>query len=126
MFFIHLHVTSWLLAFILFLIAWPLYVKGKSQTAIILHWIIRISYVIILISGSVLLYRYSQAEVWQTYSAEVIVKAAAGLWAVVMLEATLHRMKGGKPFKGFTVQLVVMFAITLILGFGRLPWGFLP
>ncbi|WP_440894891.1 YisL family protein [Amphibacillus sp. Q70] len=126
MFNMHLHVTSWLLGIILFIVTWILYNKGKTQVANVIHNVNRIIFLVILYSGFMLLYRYTQAPVWSDYGVEVIVKGVAGIWLIVVMEWFLHRYKKGVAYKGLVVQFIFMLAIVLILGFGRLPWGFLP
>ncbi|WP_067840594.1 DUF1516 family protein [Amphibacillus sediminis] len=126
MLYIHMHVGSWVLALCLFGLSWLYYVTGKLTIARVFHFIARINYLLIIFTGFMLFYRYTQAEIWSNYAPEVIVKSIAGLWVVVMLEWTLYRLTKAKPVRGFLVQLVVMLVIVLGLGFGRLPWGFLP
>ncbi|WP_017470575.1 YisL family protein [Amphibacillus jilinensis] len=125
-FYIHLHVISWLLAIILFAVNGSLYKKQKWKSGKITHMVSRVLYLLIIFTGVVLLYRYTQANVWNDYGPEVIIKSIAGLWVVVMMESIILRIKKDAPFKGFMVQWIVMLVIALVLGFGRLPWGFLP
>ncbi|GGM25170.1 UPF0344 protein YisL [Paraliobacillus quinghaiensis] len=123
---IHLHITSWVLALILFAVTYSLYKQDKQKPAKISHMITRVTYLLIIYSGGDLLYGYITSGTWDAYMAEMIVKIAAGLWVVACLEMLLVRYAKGKPIKGFFVQLIVALVIVLALGFGRLPWGLLP
>lgn len=122
----HLHVMSWIMAFILVTCILLSHLKGKEKATTIIQWINRMNYLVIVYSGGMLLYRYTQSGIWSTYGIEVIVKSLAGLWVIVAIELLLHRFQQKKSLKGITVQLVLGLMITLTLGFGRLPWGFLP
>ncbi|WP_117170861.1 YisL family protein [Paraliobacillus sediminis] len=123
---IHLHITGWVLALILFAVTFSLYKNKKQKPAKVMHMITRLSYLLILYSGGDLFYNYIVSGTWNSYMAELIIKAAAGLWVIACLEILLVRYAKGKPTKGFMVQLAVSLIIVLALGFGRLPWGFLP
>lgn len=124
--FVHLHVAAWALAFISFGFAWALYWYKKDKPAAFFHWVTRVLLASIAVTGIILVYRYITRDMMGDFGPELVVKTLSGLWAVVMMEWILYRLKRGGVFKGFVVQLVVMVAIALILGFGRLPWGFYP
>ncbi|CQR47008.1 hypothetical protein BN1058_01297 [Paraliobacillus sp. PM-2] len=123
---IHLHITSWVVALILFTISYYFYKANKHKKAKITHMITRLMYLLILYSGGDLLVGYVQSGTFSEFAAETVIKVAAGLWVIVCLELLLIRFVKGKPIKGFFVQLAVALAIVLALGFGRLPWGLLP
>ncbi|MFB1050059.1 YisL family protein [Paraliobacillus sp. JSM ZJ581] len=123
---IHLHITSWVLALILFIISYYYYKVNKQKTAKITHMVIRLLYVLILYSGGDLLVGYIQSGTFNAFAAETIIKVVAGLWVIVCMELLLVRFAKSKPIKGFFVQLTVALVIVIALGFGRLPWGVLP
>ncbi|WP_182200061.1 YisL family protein [Paraliobacillus salinarum] len=123
---IHLHITSWVLALILFAMSYYYYKVDKQKTAKITHMITRLSYLLILYSGGDLLVGYIQSGTFNSFAAETIIKVAAGLWVIACIELLLVRFAKGKPVKGFFVQLAVALVIVIALGFGRLPWGLLP
>ncbi|GAA4072686.1 YisL family protein [Amphibacillus indicireducens] len=126
MFNMHLHVTSWSLSIILFIATWLLLKQNKQQIANVLHNINRIVFLVILYTGGMLIYRYTQAPVWDNYGVEAIVKALAGVYLIFLMEWFVIRNKKGAASRGLMVQFVVVLVIVLVLGFGRLPWGFLP
>lgn len=123
---IHLHITSWVLALILFAVAFSLYKSGKAKSAKIVHMITRITYLGILYSGGDLLVGYIRSGTFNAYAAETAVKVIAGFWVITCIELLLVRYAKGKPVRGFFIQLTVALVIVLALGFGRLPWGVLP
>ncbi|MBO1003626.1 YisL family protein [Pseudogracilibacillus auburnensis] len=116
----HLHITAWVLAFILLFVVTAFYKSGKTKPGKILHMILRLDYLLILYSGGSLFASYS------SISGELIIKVIAGLWAIVAMEMITVRTNKGKPTKAFWIQFVVAALIAIILGFGRLPLGILP
>lgn len=119
----HLHITSWALGLILFIIALILYKKSSEKPATIVHMILRLVYLFIIITGGLLTWDYIQGYTMPMLG-EAIVKALAGLWLVVMMELILVSTKKGKPVTGKWVQFFIALVIVIILGFFRLPMGF--
>ncbi|MDC3417234.1 YisL family protein [Aquibacillus salsiterrae] len=115
----HLHITSWVLALILFFLALVFYKQGKKSGKI-LHMILRLDYLFILYSGGSLLSEYFTLG---TMLGEVITKSFLGLWVIAALEMILVKQSKNKPTKAFWIQFVIAFVLVLILGFGRLPMG---
>lgn len=120
---IHTHVGGWSLAIVLLLLAVIFMKSGKSKVAKILQMILRLMYVIIIISGGYLYSLYFQGG---GNLGEVTVKALAGLWVIFSMEMILVKMGKDKPTLSYWVQLIVALAIAFVLGFGRLGLGFLP
>lgn len=118
----HLHVTAWVLALILLLVSLSLHKSGKRRGAKITHMILRLDYIIIILSGLDLLRHYFSGSMLP----EAIIKSIAGLWIVFAMEMILVRNGKNHSTKGAWIQLIIAFIIALALGFGRLPLGFLP
>lgn len=118
----HLHVTAWVLALILLIVSLVLHKNGSRRGAKITHMILRLDYLIIILSGIDLLRHYFGGSMLP----EAIIKSVAGLWAIFAMEMILVRSGKGSSTKGAWIQLVIAFVIALALGFGRLPLGFLP
>ena len=116
----HLHITSWVLAFILLILVIMLYKQDKMKLGKILHMILRLDYLVILYSGGSLFGDYS------SISGELIVKVIAGIWAIVAMEMVTVRMSKNRSINSWGIQLVVVALIAIGLGFGRLPLGILP
>lgn len=112
---LHLHITAWVVAFILFFVTASMYTNGKNGK--VTHMILRLFYLIIIFSGAMLFFSYSNI------SGELIVKVIAGLWAVIAMEMVSVRASKGKPTKGAWIQFFIAALIAIVLGFGRLPLG---
>lgn len=110
------HITAWALAFILFVIALILNKQGKAKGFKMVQMILRVFYLLIIITGGLLL--FSLVHITFPY----IVKATAGLWVISLLELILIRTAA----KGRTLllwfQFVVALLLVLSLGF-TLPIG---
>ncbi|GAB4073936.1 YisL family protein [Barrientosiimonas marina] len=118
----HLHITSWVLAFILFAVVLILNKSGKTKGATIVQMILRLDYLLILFSGGQLLFAYFG----NAMMGEAIFKGLAGIWAILAMEMISLKSGREEPLKGWWIQLIIAVLLTLILGFGRLPFGFLP
>ncbi len=116
----HLHITAWVIAFVLLFVVRAFYDSGKTKPGKILHMILRLDYLIILYSGGSLFTDYSN------YSGELFLKVLAGLWTIVSIEMITVRTNKGKPTGAWWINFVIAAAIAIILGFGRLPLGILP
>lgn len=116
----HLHITGWLVAIILVFLVSNLYKQGQERQGKVLHMLLRLEYILILVSGIILFASYNQI------SGELIVKVIAGLWAIISMEMITVRTNKSKPTKAWWIQFFVAVAIAIILGFGRLPLGVLP
>lgn len=116
----HMHITSWVLALILFIVALVMYKQGKGKPAKIAHMILRLDYLFILYTGGSLITGYL-TNFTMPLSAEAIVKGLAGIWVIAAMEMILVKQKKEKPATGAWIQLLIAVALTLILGFWRLP-----
>lgn len=116
----HLHITAWVLAFILLFVVTAFYKQGKSKPGKILHMILRLIYLVILYSGGSLFASYAN------YSGELFIKIIAGIWTIVAIELITVRTNKGKPTGAWWAQFVIMAVIAIFLGFVRLPLGILP
>ena len=121
----HLHITAWVLAFILLFIVTAFYKQGKAKPGKILHMILRLDYLLILYSGGSLLTNYIEFGAGP-HLGELIIKIIAGLWTIIAMEMISVRSSKGKATKSWWIQFVIVALIAIILGFGRLPYGILP
>lgn len=110
------HITTWVLTLILFLIALGLNKSGKAKGFKILQMIIRVFYLLIILTGGMLL--FSVYHISLLY----ILKAVVGLWIISLFELIL--IKTGKKERTTVVwtQFVIAFLLVLYLGF-KLPLG---
>jgi len=119
----HLHITAWVIAFILLFVVTSFYKQGKAKPGKILHMILRLDYLIILFSGISLFFQYHS---YSSHLGELIIKMLAGLWAIAAIEMISVKTNKEKPTKAWWIQFVIAALIAIILGFGRLPLGILP
>ena len=114
----HAHITAWVIALILFFVAASMQKGGKSKSLKMVHMTLRLFYILIIVTGAILLIGLSSITLMY------VVKVLAGIWVISMLEMILVRNSKGKSTGMFWGQLVVAFFVTLYLGL-KLPIGFM-
>ncbi|HLQ72600.1 MAG TPA: YisL family protein [Bacillota bacterium] len=112
----HLHITSWVLAFILLIVVTLLHKQGKAKAAKIVQMILRLDYLLILYSGGSLLSIYFGGDL----VALALVKTIAGIWVIASMEMVSIRTGKGRPAQGAWIQFFIALIVTLVLGFGVL------
>ncbi|MFS0782921.1 DUF1516 family protein [Bacillus sp. 1P06AnD] len=110
------HITTWAVAIILMIIAVVLWKKGNKKGFKITHMIIRVLYILILLSGGMLISKEG------TLGGELYGKMVLGIIVIGLIEMVLIRLGKGKKVTGMAVLFVVAFLAVLALGF-RLPLG---
>lgn len=113
---IHLHITAWVVAFILLFVTYGMYKVGKN--AKVPHMILRLFYLIIIGSGVGLLLSYDS---FGSLLGEIIIKVVAGLWVIASIEMITIKSSKGSSTKSFWIQFIIAALIAIILGFFRLP-----
>lgn len=108
----HLHITTWVVALILFFVALAI-AKPK-----VVHMILRLFYILIIITGVALFIKGMDFGEGMLYG----LKFLAGILVIGMMEMTLVKKAKGKPYTTFLVLMFVFFLIALFLGF-KLPMG---
>ncbi|MDN7244422.1 YisL family protein [Planococcus shenhongbingii] len=111
----HLHIATWVIAIVLFLIA--AFMNPASKGRKIMHMVSRLFYILILISGLALFIAYSSSDAMM-YG----LKFLFGLLTIGMMEMVLVRSKKQKPVTMFWALFAVFLFITMFLGF-LLPIG---
>ena len=112
----HMHITTWLVAIILFFVAFTMYKKGNAKQAKILHMITRLFYILIIVTGGMLMGSQVGYYMW---------KMIVGLIVIAMMEMVLVKTKKGKGTGVYWVLFIVSFVVVLYLGL-KLPQGFHP
>jgi hypothetical protein len=112
---IHAHMTAWFLALVLFFVALGLHKSGKEKGAKIVQMVLRLFYVLILLTGFGLLFSININLMY-------VLKAAVGLWVIAMLEMILIRTKKNEKASVLWIQFIVAVLLVLYLGFS-LPLG---
>ena len=107
-----LHITSWVVALILFFVA--LAITNPK----VVHMILRVFYILIIVTGGALFIEGMGFD-GMLYGLKFI----AGILVIGMMEMTLVKKKKGKPYTTFLILVFVFFLIALFLGF-KLPIGF--
>lgn len=125
---LHLHLTALIIAVILFIAVYAMYKKDntkENKTALILHMVLRVFYVLILFSG-IMVYvgnmeGISNAGDHMRYG----IKALLGLFSIGFMEMAVVRLKK-KSAKAsmFLIICLVLIVATVILG-SILPLGML-
>ena len=111
----HLHIFTWVVGIILFLVAatMPIEAKGRKITKMIL----RVFYILIIISGVALFIKHMSID-----AALYGVKFIFGILVIGMMEMVFARQAKGKSAQMFWILFVVVVLITMFLGF-KLPMG---
>jgi len=112
----HVHITTWVVALILFFVAAIMANGSKGQK--ITHMILRLFYVLIIITGVALFIEYMDYDA-MLYG----MKFLGGILVIGMMEMVLVRTKKQKPTTMFWILFFVFLFITMFLGF-KLPMGF--
>ncbi|MDX8364527.1 YisL family protein [Cytobacillus sp. IB215665] len=113
---IHAHLTSWIVALILFFVAFSMYKKGSNKGAKISHMILRLFYLLIIATGGML---YSSgAGIPPLYH----VKATLGILVIAGMEMVLVRSSKEKSTNIAWALFIISFIVVLYLGF-KLPQG---
>src|SRR5690625_2551945 len=98
---LHSHVTSWGVALILFVIALVLLSSGKMKGLKIVHMILRLFFILILITGISLLF-------YINFPISFIIKGLLAIWLIYTMEMILGKgakgMLDGRMKVSFGVQ----------------------
>jgi|SRR5690625_1783476 len=115
-----IHIIGWVSAILLLFGVVNYYKQEKGSRGKILHMILRLSYLVILFTGIGLFFVYEQI------SGELIFKVIAGFWTIVSMEMITVKERKKLPNKAWWIQFVIAALIAILLGFTRLPLGYLP
>lgn len=111
----HLHITTWVIGIVLFLAA--AFMANESKGRKIIHMILRLFYILIIITGLTLFIAHSSADA-MLYG----MKFLFGILTIGMMEMVLVRSKKQKPVTLFWALFAVFLFVTMFLGF-KLPIG---
>ncbi|MDV6376927.1 YisL family protein [Sporosarcina sp. GW1-11] len=112
----HMHIFTWVVAIVVFLVSASMAkgTKGKKIT----HMILRLFYILIIISGAALFFTHMSLD-----SMQYGIKFILGLLTIGFMEMVLVRGNKGKNTGLMWILLVVFLLVTLYVGF-KLPLGF--
>lgn len=111
----HLHIFTWVVGIILFVIA-AVMAKG-SKGRKITHMILRLFYILIIITGAFLFFKWSSSDA-MLYG----IKFLMGIVTIGLMEMTLIRQNKNKPATVMVVLFIISLLVTMFLGF-KLPVG---
>ncbi|GKW45114.1 YisL family protein [Planococcus sp. NCCP-2050] len=111
----HVHITTWVIGIVLVLVA--AFMNRDSKGRKIVHMILRLFYILIIITGLALFIEWSSSDAMQ-YG----LKFLFGLLTIGMMEMVLVRSKKQKPVTLFWVLFAVFLFVTMFFGF-KLPVG---
>ncbi|TLS37870.1 YisL family protein [Pseudalkalibacillus caeni] len=114
---LHAHYTAWVLTLILFFVSYFLLRLGKEKGQKITHMILRLFYILTLISGIVMVVDITAAF---GFYGPVYIKAALAIWLLTSMEMVLVKGKNGKSTTVYWIQLVIAFALVLFYGYSVL------
>lgn len=114
----HAHITTWVVAIILFFVANTLLKSGKEKPSKIVHMVLRLFYILIIVTGVMIA---SNIQL----NGEYIGKMILGIVTIGMMEMVLIKSKKGQPTKVFWIVFIIALILTILLGL-RLPYGFAP
>lgn len=112
----HMHITTWVAAIVLLLVATSLLKKGNQQGYKTTHMILRVVYLLIIATGGMLI-------IGMTITPEYVGKIALGILVIGLMEMVLTRMSKGKNVIALWIVFAVALIAIIVLGF-RLPQGF--
>lgn len=112
----HAHISTWVIALILFFVTLYLVKSGKEKQAKIVQMILRVFYILVLVTGLLLFFDVGFFGLYP-------VKLIFGILVIGFLEMVLVRTRKGKSTGMFWALLIISLLVTLYLGFS-LPMGF--
>lgn len=83
----HLHITTWVVALILLFVSYSLYSSGSAKGAKITHMILRLFYILIILTGAELFVRFAN------WNGEYAGKMILGIITIGLMEMLLIRKK---------------------------------
>ncbi|WP_078555339.1 DUF1516 family protein [Bacillus alkalicellulosilyticus] len=104
----HAHASSWAITLLLFFIAYFLIVANKQKPGKIVHMVLRLFYVIMVVSGVGLLINYQ-------FALTFLIKGLLALVLIYFMEMILVRTKKGVLIGKMKTYYWIQFAITAIL-----------
>lgn len=108
----HLHITTWVIALVLFFVA-ALASKSKG-----VHMALRLFYILIIITGGALFIEGMKYNMGMDYG----IKFILGILVIGMMEMVLVRKAKNKPITAFWVLFAIFLFAVLFYGF-KLPMG---
>ncbi|KMM38948.1 DUF1516 family protein [Guptibacillus hwajinpoensis] len=107
---LHAHYTAWGLTLIVFMTSYFLMRAGKGKAQNVTHTILRILYILTVVSGMFLVFGY---HFW----GPSLVKMVVALWLLFSMEMILVRGVKGKTIWAFWLQFLFAFMLVFFYGY---------
>lgn len=104
------HADSWAMTLLLFIASFALIKMGKVKGQKITRMILRLFFVVMVISGLGMLFLYQ-------FPLMYIVKGIIAVWLIAVMERILSRTEAGQRAGSSWVQFAVALLLVLLLGF---------
>mgnify|MGYP001943119622 CR=1 FL=1 len=109
------HAGSWAITVLLFIVSYVLLKMGKPKGQKVTHMILRLFFVIMVVSGLGMLILYQ-------FPLMYVVKGILAIWLIVMMERILARTEVGgaqtsSPVGKYWIQMVIALLLVVLLGF---------
>ncbi|MGV3465602.1 MAG: YisL family protein [Heyndrickxia sp.] len=111
------HITTWVIAIILFIVALLLHKAGREKAAKIVHMIVRLFYILVIVTGAILFFGNQSIDPG-LYGVKLLV----GLLVVVLMEMILVRTVNKKGTGLLWLLFIILFLAALYIGL-KLPLG---
>lgn len=105
----HLHITTWVVALILFAVA---AFSSKQMKGV--HMALRTMYILVIISGGALFMEWRSVLVDDSMNYDI--KVLFGILVIAFMEMVLVRKGKGKPINVFAILFAICLFVTLYLG----------
>ncbi|GAK11895.1 YisL family protein [Geomicrobium sp. JCM 19039] len=104
------HQGSWAFVAALFIVAYFLFTSHKNKPGKILHMILRLFFIIMLVSGVGMLFEMGWPLVY-------IVKGILAVVMIGLMEMSLGKAKRGENGMGAFIGVIVLLVIVALMGF---------
>lgn len=112
----HAHITTWVVAIILFFVANSLLKSGKEKPFKTVQMVLRLFNILIIVTGIII-----ASSVYQL-NGEYIGKMILGIITIGAMEMVLTKTKKNASTKGSWILFFIALILTILLGL-RLPLG---
>ncbi|MDT9755381.1 YisL family protein [Heyndrickxia coagulans] len=114
------HVTTWVIAILLFILALFLHRAGREKAFKTVQMVLRLFYILVIVTGALLFFHNQRLD-----PALYGLKLLGGILVIGMMEMITLRLAKRKRTGMLWVLLIIFFSAVLYLGL-RLPMGWHP
>lgn len=109
----HSHAGAWPITFLLFFLSFIFLKAGKPKGKKVTQMILRLFFVIMVVSGAGLLIAYQFQFIY-------VIKGIVAIWMIMTMELILSRTGSakGSSTAAYWLQFVIAAALVILIGFG--------